>query len=61
MINTDETAGHADEAQIEMEIERIVGSGAAGAVALAGIATAIVIGLWFAFYLLVFTPRVAGL
>ncbi len=57
MINTDETAGRADEA----EIERIVGSGAAGAVLLAGIATGIVIGLWFLFYFLVFSPRAAGL
>ena len=61
MINTDETAGHADAAEVEMHIERIVGSGAAGAIVLAGIATAVVIGLWFAFYLLVFSPRAAGL
>jgi hypothetical protein len=32
-------------------------SGAAGAVALAGIATFIVVAIWFAFYLLVFVPR----
>ena len=57
MINTDETAGPADEAHIE----RIVGAGAAGAIVLAGIATGIVIGLWVVFYLLVFTPRAAGL
>ncbi len=37
------------------------GSGGRGAVVLAGIAVAIVIGLWFAFYLFVFTPRNAGL
>ena len=36
---------------------RIVGSGASGAIALAAIATAIVILIWFAFYLLVFVPR----
>jgi hypothetical protein len=28
-----------------------------GAVALAGVATAVVVALWFAFYLLVFVPR----
>ena len=61
MINTDETAGHAQEAPIETAIERIAGSGAAGAIVLAGIATTIVIGLWFAFYLVVFIPRAAGL
>jgi hypothetical protein len=38
-------------------IEAIVSSGPHGAIALAGTATAIVIGLWFAFYFLVFLPR----
>lgn len=38
-------------------IEAIVGSGPGGAVMIAGIATAVVIGLWFAFYVLVFSPR----
>ena len=32
-------------------------SSAAGAVAVAGIATALVIALWLAFYFLVFVPR----
>ena len=36
------------------EIQR---SGAGGAVVLAGIATAIVVAIWFAFYFLVFVPR----
>jgi hypothetical protein len=31
--------------------------GSAGAIALAAIATLIVIAIWFAFYLLVFVPR----
>jgi len=35
-----------------------VRSGARGGLALAGIATAIVIALWFVFYLFVFMPRV---
>ncbi|MBR8161933.1 hypothetical protein KDW98_12235 [Burkholderia vietnamiensis] len=35
----------------------IVRAGPTGAIALAGIATAIVIALWFAFYFLVFLPR----
>jgi len=56
MINSDPgTAGRGgsqDEA-----VDGIVRSGARGAVVLAGIATAIVIALWFAFYLLVFLPR----
>jgi len=36
---------------------RILSSGAVGAIALAGIATFIVMAIWFAFYLLVFVPR----
>jgi hypothetical protein len=38
-------------------VDRIMQSGARGALSLAGLATAIVIALWFAFYLLVFVPR----
>jgi hypothetical protein len=56
MINSEsgtaDTSGTQDAA-----IDGIVRSGARGAVVLAGIATAIVIGLWVAFYLLVFVPR----
>ena len=40
-------------------VHAIVRSGPAGAIAVAGIATAIVIALWFAFYLMVFLPRSA--
>jgi len=39
------------------EIDEIVRSGPHGAIAVAGVATAIVIALWFAFYFLVFLPR----
>jgi hypothetical protein len=38
-------------------VDAIVRSGPRGAIAVAGVATAIVIGLWFAFYFLVFLPR----
>jgi hypothetical protein len=38
-------------------IDAIVRSGPRGAMAVAGIATAIVVALWFTFYLLVFLPR----
>ncbi len=41
----------------EESVEAIVRSGPGGAVAVAGIATAVVIVLWFAFYLFVFLPR----
>ena len=39
------------------EIERIVAAGPAGALMLAGIATACVVAMWLAFYLFVFLPR----
>jgi hypothetical protein len=38
-------------------VERIAQSGARGALALVTIATAVVLGTWLAFYLLVFLPR----
>jgi hypothetical protein len=41
----------------EERVDAIVRSGPSGAIAVAGISTAIVIALWFAFYLLVFLPR----
>jgi hypothetical protein len=45
-----------DKAQ-DAEVDGIVRAGPQGAIAVAGVATAIVIALWFAFYLLVFMPR----
>ena len=54
MINTEPgTAGLADDAAVDA----VVRTGARGAAVLAGLATAIVFGLWLAFYLLVFLPR----
>lgn len=41
----------------EERVDAIVRSGPGGAIAIAGIATAIVVALWFAFYLFVFLPR----
>lgn len=40
-------------------VETIVSAGPGGAIAVAGIATAIVVALWFVFYLMVFLPRSA--
>jgi hypothetical protein len=40
-------------------VDTIVRSGPGGAIAVAAIATAVVVALWFAFYLLVFLPRSA--
>ncbi len=54
MINTEPSpAGPADDAAVDA----VVRNGPRGAVVLAGLATAVVIGLWFAFYFLVFMPR----
>ncbi|WP_198021387.1 hypothetical protein [Burkholderia sp. WSM2232] len=41
----------------EEELERVVAAGPHGAVAVAGVATLIVMAIWFAFYFLVFLPR----
>jgi hypothetical protein len=41
----------------EAEIEGVVAGGPWGAVAVAGVATFLVVAIWFAFYLFVFTPR----
>jgi hypothetical protein len=54
MINSEHEAQHDDTA-----LEPVLRGGAHGAIALAGIATAVVIGIWIAFYLFVFLPRSA--
>lgn len=43
--------------QEDDRVDEIVRSGPSGAIAVAGVATAIVFALWFAFYFLVFLPR----
>jgi hypothetical protein len=45
------------EAAEDQRVDQIVREGPHGALVLAGIATAIVVALWFAFYFLVFLPR----
>jgi hypothetical protein len=54
MINSDPPDAHATEGE---QVERIIAGGPGGALTLAGIATACVIAMWFAFYLFVFLPR----
>jgi hypothetical protein len=56
MLNSPLVPSGSDEAR-DAEIESIVESGPHGAIALAGIATFLVVAIWFAFYLFVFTPR----
>ena len=41
----------------DARVDKIVRSSPLGAVVVAGIATAIVIAFWFAFYFMVFLPR----
>ena len=58
MINSDPTRGENDAGTLhDADVNAILRSGARGAVVLAGLATAIVVAIWFAFYLLVFVPR----
>ena len=58
MINTEPGAiGQDNEGHDEAAVDAVVRAGPRGAVVLAGLATAVVTGLWFAFYLLVFLPR----
>ncbi|NRO99092.1 cytochrome c oxidase subunit 2A [Paraburkholderia sp. NMBU_R16] len=56
-MNTSNEARVPVERGDDRQVEEIVRSGPSGALAVAGIATAIVIALWFAFYFLVFLPR----
>ncbi|WP_321793891.1 hypothetical protein [Caballeronia sp. J97] len=46
-----------DIAKEDAKLDEIVKRGPSGAIALASISTAIVIGIWFVFYFAVFLPR----
>ena len=54
MINSDPPTSPAT---ADRAVEDIVAQGPSGALMLAGIATACVVAMWLAFYLLVFLPR----
>lgn len=54
MLNSDFAGRDAPE---DEEVGRIVAAGPRGALMIAGIATAIVVALWLAFYVFVFLPR----
>jgi hypothetical protein len=56
MINSDPPP-NASAPSEEETVDAIVQAGPRGAIWLAGLATAVVVALWFAFYLLVFLPR----
>jgi hypothetical protein len=55
MLNSDSVID--DGTDQEAAVHASLRSGAIGAVVLAGLATATVVAIWFAFYLLVFVPR----
>jgi hypothetical protein len=57
MLNSDPIPDDAALAQDDEAVNAILRSGAIGAVVLAGVATAIVVAIWFVFYLAVFLPR----
>jgi hypothetical protein len=57
MLNSDPIAHDEAPPQDDAAVNAILRSGALGAVVLAGVATAIVVAIWFAFYLAVFLPR----
>jgi hypothetical protein len=56
MLNSPLPSSRANEPR-DADIEAIVASGPRGAIAVAGIATFVVVAIWFAFYLFVFAPR----
>ena len=53
-VDTDRPDAAVDE---QRRIDAIVERGPSGAFAVAGVATAIVIAIWFAFYFFVYLPR----
>jgi hypothetical protein len=57
MLNSDPIPNDGAVPQDDAAVNAILRSGAIGAVVLAGLATAIVVAIWFVFYLAVFLPR----
>ena len=56
MITPDDLPEPASDEAVDIAIS----DGPRGAVALAGVATAIVVAMWFLFYFLVFVPRASA-
>ncbi|KAA0693694.1 hypothetical protein DTW90_25285 [Neorhizobium sp. P12A] len=56
MIEPEPSSATASMSQQE-QVDAIVRSGPIGAITIAGIATAVVVGVWLLFYALVFLPR----
>jgi hypothetical protein len=61
MLNSEPIIGASETGtQQDAAVNASLRSNGRGAAALAGLATAIVVAIWFAFYLLVFVPRATG-
>ncbi len=54
MLNTDPDETQADD---NAAVHAVLQSGSLGAIVLAGLATAVVVAIWLAFYFVVFLPR----
>ncbi len=54
---SDEPSTPIDEQGEQARIDEIVAQGPRGAFAVAGVATAIVVAIWFAFYFFAYLPR----
>jgi hypothetical protein len=52
-----QSAGAGQESEAKQRVDEIVARGPGGAFALAGIATAIVVSIYFAFYFFIYLPR----
>jgi hypothetical protein len=52
-----QTPGNEELAELDRKIDEIVSRGPSGAFAVAGIATVLVVGMFFLFYWIVYLPR----
>jgi hypothetical protein len=57
MLNSDSEPVDGTGSTEDAAVNAAMRTGAPGAIVLAGVASAIVVALWFAFYFLVFVPR----
>ncbi len=57
MINSAHPSVSVSEGEDSERLHAVVEAGPRGAIILAGVATFIVVAIWFAFYLFVFIPR----
>jgi hypothetical protein len=57
MLNSDSEPVDGTGSTEDAAVNAAMRTGAPGAIVLAGVASAVVVALWFAFYLLVFVPR----